>query len=113
MSSDAYKLASWKWLMAEGGVPHYYGGYKTHGRSYDNFVHVRGCGIDVSKSSDISTGFEDEFDNTFTEHNLQVEAVKGYVTCKCGEVQSLELCIKREFTMGEMIEKVLSYDGNE
>lgn len=111
--SDAYKKASWMWLLAEGGVPSYYGGYEDNGRKYDQLCHVRGCGVDLADSTEVSTGFQDEFDNTFTDHNLQTEAVQGRVSCKCGEVKRLEICIKKEFTMGEMIAKILSYDGSE
>lgn len=111
--SDAYKKASWMWLLAEGGVPSYYGGYENHGRKYDQFCHVRGCGLDLADSTDVSTGFEGEFAGTFTDHDSQVEAVSGRVSCKCGEVRLLHLCIKKEFTLGEMVAKILSYDGGE
>lgn len=80
-----YKEAIWKYMLEEGGPYSYYGGYDTF-KGEKVKKHLKKCGLDFDKMATPAMESESEFNGTFDD-SLEIEVVKGYIVCKCGEYE--------------------------
>lgn len=105
MEYAPYKEAIWNWLLRNGGVWSFYGGYADHeGRTTRE--HLAGCRIDWKKTTEPRMESKREFNGTFTEEDLYVDAVYGELFCRCGEIHRQEWAC-REKTLGQIIWEVV------
>ena len=114
-----YREAVWNWLLKNGGIPGFYGGFEDTA-SEMVLQHLQNCSLDYDKCDDPHLQQFQEFNGTFESAPYFVDLMLGTLHCKCGWIKSENLSwricewdggvkwgLRSAMTIGEMIFQVV------
>lgn len=106
-TNDNAFVALWYLLLLKGdGDEENYYSREPFGKNLEIF-HLLSCGLDASRSSTPTDTQWEEFAGTFVDSDI-VHGLKGYATCRCGEVDDYLVQMKYDGGVAHMLNMALN-----
>lgn len=88
-SEVEFSIWGWNYLLNRGQVSGYYGP-SPFGSNFELF-HLLRCGLNGNKSTMARIDQWEEFNSTFDENDIRTPVFRAFITCRCGEVEHLDV----------------------